>query len=331
MLPNVQRGHPIVIVSAALAIVMVALLDLLTPPDVAFAQFYVVPVVLVAWAFGWRIGVLFASLAAGAELLVDSPVLRGGLSDESFVVLLWNALSSLVAFSVVAVITDRFHGERQRWQEVSGERARLLGLLEREFPRPLRAIDWFARTYEDAAQRRGLLPETVREQFVALRHHAREVSFLATDLIRLGRIGSGDLKLELETVDLSEIARQAVVETIDRNRVSVTGTEVLVLADPAAARHAASAIIGRLLERSPSEIVDLLVRASGDEGVIEFVGRGGGALAEQALELPQLLAQANGGRLEVIRSSRDARILLYLRRSLAPVAARPAEVVTPVP
>ena len=295
---------------------MVGLLDLLTPADVAFAPFYVAPVVLVAWARGWRAGVGFAVLAAGVELLVDSSLLRPVESDETVPILLWNSISSVVAFSSIAVVTDKFYSERERWRAVQSERARLLGLLEREFPRPLRAIEWFARTFGEAAESSRVMPEKAREQFGALRHHAREMRFLATDLIQVGRVQSGDLRLELEPIDLVAVAREAAAETLDRNRVTVTAsTEVTVLADAESVRHAASAMIGRLLERSPSEVVDILVRFSDAEGVLEFVGRDGGVLTEQELELPRLLTEANGGHINVVLWRGGARILLHLKGS----------------
>ena len=315
------------IVGAILAIVMVGLLDLLTPADVAFAPFYVAPVVLVAWAYGWRAGVSLALIAAGVELLVDSSLLRPVESDEALPILLWNAISSAVAFSSIAVVTDKFYSERERWRAVQSERSRLLGLLEREFPRPLRAIEWFAKTFGEAAETSRVMPDKAREQFAALRHHTREMRFLATDLIQVGRVQSGDLQLQLETIDLVAVAREAAAETLDRNRVTVTAsTEVYVLADPESVRHATSAIIGRLIERSSSEVVDVLIRSSDADCVLEFVGRGGLVPTEQELELPKLLVEANGGRITVVRWRGGARILLHLRKSTPNATeTRPAE------
>src|SRR5438067_270516 len=169
---------------------MVGLLDLLTPADASFGWLYVAPVVMMGWAYGWRGAVFLAALASATELLVDSPIFRESEIGEPRAILAWNALSSFLAFAVAGVVTDRFYSERERWKTVSAERTRLLRLLEREFPRPLRAIDWFARTFEEAVDPRVPIPAKMREQFSGLRHHSRELRFLATDLLRIGRLGS---------------------------------------------------------------------------------------------------------------------------------------------
>ena len=304
--------------SASAALVMVGLLDLLTPSDVSFGQLYVVPVVLVAWAFGWRWALVTAALVSATELIVDSPVFRSNEVNEPLAILMWNALSSFVAFAVVGVVTDRFYEERERWKAVSAERARLLRLLEREFPRPLRAIDWFARTFEEALDRQLPMPSKVREGFASLRHHSRELDFLATDLLRIGRVRSGDLEFGRENFDIRQLTKEAADETVDRNRVVVRtpATSLVVSADPEAIRHAISSVIGRLVESSPVELVELLVRESGYEVAIEFTSRGTLASLDD-LELAELLITANGGRVIVTPQKSGARIHMYLPRTRA--------------
>ena len=313
--------RPLVLMSAVLALAMVALLDLLTPSDVGFAPFYLIPVVITAWTFGARAGVVLAALAAGAELLVDSGVLRIDQDEAPALVLAWNTLSSFIALSVFAVVIERFHNERERWRVVSEERTRLLRLLEREFPRPLREIDWVARTFEEALERHEL-PRAMRDQFQSLRHHSQELSFLANDLIRVGRVRSGDLVFAPETFDLTQVAREAADQTVDRNRVVVrTGKEaVMAHADPEAARHAVSSIIGRLLDASPKDVVDLLVRGTSDEAVIEFVSASG-TIDIADLELAEMLFTANHGRLIVAPRGAGIRIHVYLRKENVATAA----------
>ena len=312
------RGSRTALPIALAALVLVALLDLLTPPDVNFADFYLLPVVITSWALGWRTGTVFAALVVIAETLVDSGFLRTIDASPSALIVTWNAFSGFIAFTVVAFVTDRVYQERERWQSVNNERARLLRLLEREFPRPLRAVDWFMRTFEDGLARESGLPAKLREQFEGLRHHTREVNFLATDLIRIGRIRSGELAFTPEVVDLTRIATDAADHTVDRNRVLVTTSDdtLLVWADPEPLRHAISSVIGRLLENSPHELVQLFVRGSGDEAVVEFTTRGKVALADD-FELADLLTTANGGRLVVVPRIAElgVRLNLYIPRA----------------
>lgn len=297
----------------------VALLDLLTPPEVDFGEFYIVPVVIVAWASGWRAGVAFAALSAATGVIADSGLFRSVDAAPATTVVVWNTLSDFLIFTVVALVIDRLYRERKRWRAVNGERARLLRLLEREFPRPLRAIDWFARTFEDTVRPELALSDQVHDQFGALRHHVREVNFLATDLIRIGRLNSGELTFAQNAIDLKPIAADAANQVLDRNRVlfSASTEPLIVRADPEPLHHAISAVIGRLLESSPPhEVVHVFARGSDTEGVVEFTSRAV-PLEAEAFELADLLAQANGGRLVVIPRGSDlgVRICLYIPRA----------------
>jgi len=297
----VRRGSSLAVLVAFAVLALVALLDLLTPADVDFHEFYLVPVVLTAWVFGWRTGVLFALLATGIEVVVDSPWLRSVPDWPPALTVAWNALSDFIALTVVAVVTDRVYQERDRWQKVNDERSRLLHLLEQEIPRPLHAIDWFARTFEEAVVREVKLSQTLRQQFEILRHHIQEVNFLANDLVRIGRVRSGELVFTPESVDLKQVAAEAAEETIDRNRlvVQTASDDIVVYADPDALRHAISAVIGRLLE-TPHETVEVFARRSEGDGVVEITRRGA-LVKEQEFELANLLMAANGGRLWVVQ------------------------------
>lgn len=311
-----RRRHPLIIIAALAALVMVGLLDVITPSDVSFGELYLVPVVLIAWGYGWGWAIAVAALAALIEFGADSSLLRPTDSPEPFTILAFNVVSSFVAFAALGVATDLVRRERERWRQVNAERAKLLRLLEREFPRPLRGIEWFANTFGEAFDRQPM-PETLRDRFNGLRHHTRELRFLAMDLLSVGRVQSGDLVFDRRDVDITLLVRQAADETVDRNRVvvrAIADQELRVLADPESLRHAVSAIIGRLIESSPTELVDVLVRGSADEAAIEFTSRGT-RLENEDLELAELLITANGGRVSGAARGSTARVIAYLPRS----------------
>ena len=300
------------------ATVLVGLLDLLTPPEMDFGELYLIPVVVASWTHGWRTGAFFGALVTIVEIVADSSLLRATGESHSWGVESWNALSTFLAFVALAYATDRVHQERDRWRSVTNDHARLLRLLEREFPRPLRAIEWFARTFEEAVAPDSPLPSKLRGQFNALRHHTQEVSFLATDVIRIGKLDGGEFVFNLGSVDLKVIAREAADHSLDRNRVLVrTVTEPLIVrADEEALRHSISAVIGRLLEKTPSDLVELFLRGSAQEAVVEFTARGEAPNADE-LQLPELLVRAIGGRLVVTpRGSQfPVRVNLYVPRT----------------
>jgi signal transduction histidine kinase len=310
-----------------IALAMIALLDLLTPPDVDFAEFYVLPVALIAWAYGWRAGLLLAGLVTGTVILVDSPLLRATGEKQAMATVAWNAVSDFVVCAVVAVVTDQVFAERRRSRAVNEERASLLRLLERELPRPLRSIDWFVRTFDEHIAQQLGPTDTLRRHVVALGHHVREVNFLASDLIRLGRLRSGELVLAPGSVDLKSIASDAASHVLERDRVlfSASPEAVTVRADAEAVHHAISSVIGRLIEYAPAhDVLHVFTRRSGDEGVVEFTSRVS-EIPAGALELADLLTQANGGRLAIIPrgGDRGVRVNLYLPRATDPVTDPP--------
>lgn len=308
---------------AAIAFALaVALLDYLTPADVDFTELYMLPVILVGWTVGWRWAIAVAILAATSELAVDA-LLRSPVTTLPIATALWNGLAHLGVLAALAVVTDRVHHERERWRRLDRERTTLLRLLERELPRPLRAIDWFARTFEDALP--GRVTDSVRSQFLTLRHHTREASFLATDVLALGRLG-GTLLFERRPVELRTVAGEAVAGSLDRARVllSLSDEPLPVLAEPDRLRHAIGSVIGRCLELSPYEAVTVLTRIAGDEAAVE-IGCRARPMEPEDLELARLLIEGNGGRLvHVVRGDdRGFAISAYLpRASGLPAAER---------
>lgn len=316
-----KRGGDRAVVALFAALLLtpaVGLLDFLTPADVDFGELYMIPVILVTWAIGRRTGLAFALIAAIVELLVDD-TLRSAGAANSAAVALWNGVATLLMLAAIAIITDIVYRERERWRDLDAERSTLLRVLEQELPRPLRAADWFARTFEDAFG--ASVTPAVRAQFAVLRHHTREATFLATDLLALGQLRMGGLRFERVPVELKTVAGEAVAASLDRSRVLLSSTEDLtVLADPDRLRHAIASVIARFLEMSPYEPVTILLRASGDDAVVEITCRAR-AVEPTMVELAELLVSGNGGRLVLVPqgSPRGATVTMYFPR-VTPVA-----------
>jgi len=313
------------LVVAALITVAVALLDLLTPAEVDFGEFYMLAVILAAWSVGLRAGLLFAVLGACAELAVDT-ALRGSTTSSVVAVAAWNWLSDFGVLAALAFVTDRAYLERRRWMRIDAERTALLRMLDRELPRPLRAIGWFARTFEEALDRGSI--DGVRTQFGGLRHHVREANFLAMDLLAVGHLRSTDVRFELQPVRLNALVAEAVDDTLHRTRVfpSLVAGDPQVLADPDRLRHAIASLIGRCLELSTYEPVTVLTRVSGDEAVIE-VGTGSGIPEHGDLELTRMLVAGNVGRCVLVdRRDRGSLASIYVPTAAAGAPA-PADTI----
>ena len=304
---------------AAAIVVGIGLLDYLTPSDVDFTAFYMIPVVLTAWVMGWRSAVAFGLFAAATEFLADD-LLRGLVLATA----LWNGLSRIGVFLAVALVTDRLYRERvarqaahelerRHWETVDAERNALLRVLGREFPRPLRALDWFVRTFEEPLTRNST--ETMRTQYRALRHHIQEVGFLGMDLIGGGRMDPSALRLDAKLMDLKQVITEAADESPSRARVllSLVNRPLMVRADADLIRLAVAGVIDRCLEKSPHDDVTVLARLSGDEAAVEVRSETQN-LEESDLELAQLLVAANHGRLVLVSrgAMRGSQVTIHL-------------------
>jgi len=179
--PLLRRGDWRVLGGSLVLLALTALLDYLTPPTVNFGLIYMLAVLPVGWVLGWRVGVVVGVIATALEVTTAQ---LG--HTESWGIIAWNGLSRIAVLSFMAVIADRLYLERARWQRIHAERGTLLRLLEREFPLPLKALDWFSRTLEESLERGAT--DAARRQLGPLRHHIRETTFLATDLLAVGSL-----------------------------------------------------------------------------------------------------------------------------------------------
>ena len=305
----VKRGDGRALLAALVILVGVGLLDDLTPVDVDLGLFYMLPVLLVAWTVGPRAGVTFALLTMLTQFLLDTAVRAAPPNVSAF-----NALSRTVVLAALALVTDRMYEERARWRQTDHERDRLLGLLERELPRPLRALDWFGRTFDEALENRNV--ESMRGQLRSVRHYLRQILFLANDVVAVGRVDSGAIVFDHQPFDLVTAVREAADETLDRGRValSVSPGPLTVLGDADCLRHAIASVLGRALEQSPQEMIRILVRPSAAEAAVEISC---GAVIDAAdLELAQLLVTGTGGRLTTL-TTQPPGMLITLRLPLA--------------
>lgn len=304
MLP-LRRGDSRALVIAIALLIAIGLLDYLTPTDVEFTLFYMIPVVLTAWVLGWRTALIVGLVAATIELAVDDLVRSVAPATE-----LWNGLSRFGIFVALAYLTDNFHleriakenaheSERRRWAALDADRNALQRMLIRELARPLRALDWFARTFEERIGRDA--NPAVHVHFRALRHQIQEATFLGTDLLSLGRLEAETLHFERTRVDLGQLLTEAADESPARNRVllNVPREPLAVIGDADRLRHAFACLIDRAVRLSPQEDVTVLARLSAEEAAVEINCRTR-ELTEDDVELPRLLVEGNGGRLVLI-------------------------------
>ena len=284
-----HRGDGRAFLVGAAGLIAIGLLDYLTPSDVDFSLFYMLLVVLVAWLIGWKAGIGFALVSVITAFIADSL-----FRQPAFATAAWNGLSRFAVLSGIAIMTDRVYVERVRWKRIDAEREMLLRVLEREIPRPLRAIEWFVRTFEEVLERQPM--EGLRTQFTGLQHHVRELGFLTSDVLAVGRLHSGALPFDRHPIDLGDVVREAADETLARGRVmlQIAPGPHVVLADADRLRHAVASALGRALDGSPYETVAILVRSSDAEAIVEIECRGR-SFEVADIELARLLVEGHGG------------------------------------
>jgi uncharacterized membrane protein YkvA (DUF1232 family) len=307
------RGHWLGVPVALLAIAAIGVVDWVTPPEVDFEFFYLAVVVGTAWWVGRSSALVTAVASLFAELLADD-LRTPGIQPA----LVFNATLRLVVYIAAAVLASRLYEERARHFARDTERETFLDVLEREFPRPIAALR--SRT---AALRAGLLPGDVNAlaSQKAIEHHAQDIEFLATDLLAIGDLHRSHLRLRADPVDLRELVREAVAESLRRDQLhlSTGDAPVSVRADPDRLRHAVASVISRAIEAAPYESVAILVRDSTDHGVVEIRTRA--KLDESDLNLARLLMQAQAGKLILVAPDSSRGMLITLSAPHAVPAA----------
>jgi len=311
------RGSWLAGLAALLTVTAIGAIDLVTPPEVDFELFYVAVVVGTAWWIGRSAGILVGVASLVAELLADD-VLRPDTRSAVF----FNASLRLVVYVAAALLASRLYAERTRHFARDAERETFLGVLEREFPRPIAAL-----RRRTEALRRGLLPgdiDAIANQR-AIEHHAQDIEFLATDLLAIGDLQRSHLRLRADRIDLREIVREAVAESLRRDQLhlSTGDAPVFIRADADRLRHAVASVISKAVEEAPYEQVEILVRDRADDGVVEIRTRA--KLAESDLDLSRLLMLAQGGKLMLVASDRSSGRLITLSapHAMASTAAGP--------
>ena len=113
--PRADSGHsPAVIFLTAVAVLaVVVMVDALTPYELGFSAFYVLPVLIATWGVGTARGLGFALLSACCWYSLDLTSGRP-LTHEFYRI--WDTLNHLLSYSLVAVVTGRLKLALQRKQ-----------------------------------------------------------------------------------------------------------------------------------------------------------------------------------------------------------------------
>jgi PAS domain S-box-containing protein len=125
---------------------------------------------------------------------------------------------------VVAAVRDVSERKRleerarllRKAEEEVRERDEFLSIASHELRTPVTALQLQLQTLQRAAQRSGEpLPRTFEGKFDGIERQVRRIGVLVSELLDVSRIRLGQLELALEDFDLSELARDTVIQVRD--------------------------------------------------------------------------------------------------------------------
>jgi signal transduction histidine kinase/CHASE1-domain containing sensor protein len=180
-------------------------------------------------------------------------------------------LARLVA---AAVDTARLY---RRAQEAVAARDEFLSIASHELKTPLTSLTLHADSLRNAA-RRGT-PEQIAGKADAIRRSVDRLARLVSSLLDISRIGAGRLDLELEELDLAEVAREVVDRFEDEARRA--RCTIALDAEPARGRwdrtrldQVLTNLLSNALKYGPEKPVLVRVESAGDRAVLSVQDRG---------------------------------------------------------
>ncbi|MDC0721279.1 ATP-binding response regulator [Nannocystis bainbridge] len=189
------------------------------------------------------------------------------------------------ASGIARDITENTRAERERaqlfldLQRANQAKDEFLAMLGHELRNPLNvitvAVDVLAQDPSEAAHAHDI----IAEQAAHLKH-------LVGDLLEVGRVVSGKIRLDLQTFDLGELTREHVAAlrtsgTFDRHTVTCEVRPALVQADPQRLRQILDNLIGNALKFTPpGGTIAVQVDVSDDVVALEVRDSGIGMTAE---------------------------------------------------
>ena len=149
-----KRSHHFWITTGLLLIVLVALIDVLTGPEISFAIFYVIPIVLVTWFTGRPLGVATSIASAIAWFIADT---ASGTTFSHPLIRYWNGSTRLAFFLMTTFFLP------------------LLQTLERE-------KELARRDYLTGAANRRFFVESLEGELVRSQRYARPFTIAFADI-----------------------------------------------------------------------------------------------------------------------------------------------------
>jgi hypothetical protein len=163
------------------ALALIATVDAVTPGELGFSAFYVIPVLIATWGLGRARGLAFATLCACTWYWVDLTTGRL-LTRELYRA--WDALNHLLSYLLVAGVTGSLRQAFHREQALREDRDRALAQV-RELEGLLPLCAWCKKVRDDQGYRQEL------ETYLKPRTRASFTHGICPDCARTLQAGGG--------------------------------------------------------------------------------------------------------------------------------------------
>jgi signal transduction histidine kinase len=272
--------------------VALLVLDFVSGARISFALFYLMPLGLVTWNLGRRVGVGTALICTVATLVADL-IGPGAYHD---LVPYWNALGRFAVFIAFAVLlatlrdtlvaqsqkVEREHEVSSGLREMNEVKDTLLHAVSHDLKGPLAGIIGAMSTL-----RRGnelqLTGDEVESLYQMIEQSGRKMNRLIDDMLDLERLDRGQVQPEREPTDVGEMVRRVAREApgMDTHPVRIDGEQLLANIDPAKVERIVENLLVNASRHTPGGTpVHVSVRAS-DDGIVLVVEDEGPGVPEE--------------------------------------------------
>jgi len=264
-------SKPLVAVSAAVAVAVIAVVDYATGISMSLSVFYLVPTAVAAVIVGTRTGFAIAVESAIVWALADGLIEP---RDQSIALQVWNGALRFATLSFVVVLLAALQRSLERARESERRSREFLAFAAHQLRTPVAGLQTTAEALvlqAERASRERLLSNLARE--------ASRVGRLVNALLRVARIDQGEsIERRLASIVAlceEEVARVRHVSTLELRVLAREGVPPVSML----ATHDVGEVLANLLDnarRHARATVDVVVSASGADLVIEVRDDGPG-------------------------------------------------------